>query len=134
EGERDARELAAGGGLGDLREGQARVRADEEDDLVRAGRSRLALAQLGQELAVAEAEAAELRCDRERERLDGGPPRGTELAGESLDLGPRRRERLRRGLARIEAALERLELRPRLRRARQQLVVARAAEAPPQVG
>ena len=44
--ERDPGELAAGGRLGDRRERQARVRPDQECDLVRAGRARLALAEL----------------------------------------------------------------------------------------
>jgi hypothetical protein len=69
DGERDSRQLATRGRLGDRRKREARVRADQERDLVGPGRTRIALAELGLELAVAEADAVEFGLDRGRERL-----------------------------------------------------------------
>ena len=61
--ERDARELAARGGVGDRREREAGVRPDEERHLVGARSPRLALAKLDEELALAHAERGELLGD-----------------------------------------------------------------------
>ena len=69
--ERDARELAARGRLGDRPERQAGVRADQEDGLVGARRAGIALAQLDAELALAHADAAQLLRDRRGERGRG---------------------------------------------------------------
>ena len=80
--ERDARELAAGGGLGDRAERQARRSAGQEHRLVRAGRAGIALAQLDAELAVAHADAAQLLGDRVGERLRRGLARRAELGCE----------------------------------------------------
>ena len=74
DGERDPRELAAGSGLGHRHEGQSAVGADQERDLVRAGRARFGLPPLDPELAVAKADPAELLGDRGRERLRGALP------------------------------------------------------------
>ena len=73
EGERDAGELAARGGLGDGTERQPRIRADQEDGLVRAARARVALAQLDAELSLPQADASQLLGDGGRERRGGSP-------------------------------------------------------------
>src|SRR3954454_284365 len=60
DGQRDPRELPAGGGLRDLDERQPRIRADEEDGLVASGRARLVpLPKLADELALSHADPAQ---------------------------------------------------------------------------
>ena len=78
--ERDPRQLAAGGGLGDRAERQPGVRPDQEGDLVGAGRARVGLAQLGAELAVAEADADQLARDRRSESGRRRTARRSQLA------------------------------------------------------
>ena len=97
-------------------------------DVVRARDARLALGQLRDELALAEADAFELARDRLSERLRGFAPRLRKLVGERAHLRLRRRAGLRGGLHRVGAVGERLELGARLCRAREQLLERRAAE------
>ena len=132
--ERDARELAAGGGLGDRPERHPRVRADQEGDLVRAGRARLPLAELGPELALAHPDAAELGGDGVRERLGPAGTGGAQLVGQPPHAFLGGRERLRCGGGGIVALRERAELGAGLAGAGEQLLVGRAAEAPLRVG
>ena len=113
--EGDARELAAGRGLGDRPERQARVRADEEHRLVAARRAGLALVELAHELALAHADVVQLRGDRIGERGRRGAPLGAQLVG----------ERVRPRLGRARAP------RPRPQRDRRRRRAPRARRAPP---
>src|SRR5579884_3077786 len=132
--QRDPRQLASRCRLGHGRERQPGVRPDEERGLVDAGRARLALPQLADELAVAHADLPELRGDGVRERGRTGVPLRAQLKRERVDA------RLRDGDGRggdgggIAALPQRGELGVRLGSARQQLLVARAAEAPLRLG
>ena len=120
--ERDRAKLAARGRLGDRRERQPAFGRIRNDDLVGAGRARLALAQLGPELALAEADAVQLGCDRVRERRRPQPPaRFDSSLGERLDsrlgLGQRRARPPQRDRRRPRAQPARLAPRPRARAA-----------------
>src|SRR5581483_3643162 len=132
--ERDAAELAAGRGLGERAEREARVRADEEDRLVGAGRAEVALAQLAHELALAHADVAELGGDRVRERRRGGVPLRAQLEGERAHSGLGRTEGGRRSLGRVDSAVERRQLVARRRGPVEQLLVGLAAVPPPRLG
>src|SRR5262245_66442722 len=70
--QRDPGQLAARRGLRDGCEREARVRPDQERDVVRSGRAGVALPELGPELAFAEADALELGFDRAGERFHCG--------------------------------------------------------------
>ncbi len=127
--ERDARELAAGRGLRHRAEGQAGVRADQEDGLVDAGRAGIALAQLHPELAVAHADATQLVGHRGGERLGRLLPGGPKPRGELLGLRLGGREGFLRCGGRVETALERGQLLARRGGTRKQVLVVRRAEA-----
>ncbi len=105
----DAAELAARGGLRDRRERQAGVRADQEGDGVRARRAQLALGELDVELAVAQADPAQLRRDGGRKALGGRDACLVELRRDRLHacLGLRQcqsglRRRIGAGLASLQ--------------------------------
>ena len=132
--ERDPRELAAGRRLRDRRERQARVRADQELDLVGAGRAGLALSQARLELAVAETEAFELGGDRFAEARCRLCTQLVQAVRQLADACLGRGERLRGDVGRIDAGVERGELRVRIRRTSEQLVVGLSTEASPRVG
>src|SRR5579862_1532105 len=132
--ERDARQLAAGRRLGDRPERHARVRPDEEHRLVRSRDSRLALAQLAHELAVAHADVVQLGGDRLGERGGGRDALGAQPIRQLLDVRLRRLDRGGRAGDRIGAPVERGELLARGLGAFQQLLVRRRAEPPLRLG
>ena len=114
------------------RPGFGRIR---KRDLVGAGRARLALAELGDELALAEADALEL-ARRPPPRTGRRPPRRA-CASSSVSsrvFASAAARASRRGGERVDAVVERLELGARLGRAREQLLERRAAEAPLRLG
>ncbi len=123
--ERDARELAARGGLGDRRERQARVRADQERDLVGAGRAGVAL-------AAARRGTRPRPCPTPRSSSATAAANGASASVRALakllrELATLRlggRELLGGGARRIVALRERVELGPGLGGAREQLLVA----------
>src|SRR6185503_20181012 len=130
DGERDSRELPAGGGLRDRRERESRVRADEEDRLVGSGRARLApLPQLAEKLALAHPDAAQLGGDRIGERRRRRVALRAELERQRLDSRLGFRELAGCHVRWIGPVLECGELGPRLFPPREQLFVRRAAEA-----
>ena len=133
-GEGDARELAAGCGLGHRAERQPRVRSDEKRDLVGAGRALLALAQLGEELPVAHPEAAELLGDGVGERTGTGPSYRAQLLGERAGACLRDCDGGGRRLDWVEPRFGLVELAPRVVRARQKLLERRAPEPALKVG
>ncbi len=134
DGERDARQLAAGGRLRDGRERHPRVGADEEDGVVGAGGAGVALAQLDEELPFTHADVVQLRRDRVGEGGSSGVPLRAKLGGERVDARLRLGERLRRRRRRVGAAVERGQLGARVGGAVEQLLVGRAAEPPLRVG
>ena len=129
--QRDAGELAARGGLGDRRKREARVRPDQERDLVGAARGRLPLAELDAELALAQSDPLQLLGDRGGKRVGGLTAGVAQLPAERRDLPLGVGERLGSGRGGIGLPFERLELGPRLGCALEQLLVAIAAETPP---
>ena len=93
--ERDAAELAAGRGLGDRGEREAGVRADQERHCVRPSGAELALVKLDMELALAQADPAELGGDRggEAARRTQRAPRGARRRAPRRVPGPPRAPR-----------------------------------------
>jgi hypothetical protein len=128
DGERDARQLAAGRRLGDRRERKPRIRTDEEDDLVGARRARLARPQLDGELALAHADPPQVLGDG---RGKGGRRRLSRFSQPVLESGKAflgRGQRLGGRAHRVDACIDRGELRAGLFRACQKLLVGGAAE------
>ena len=119
----------SGGGLGNRSEWQTRVRPDEERHLVETGLAGITLAQLGDELAFAQADSDELARHLLCETRGRLAPRGAKLLGKSADITLSGRQRFGRGRGRVEAVLDRFQLRPRLGCAGQQLFVGLRAEA-----
>ena len=128
--ERDPRQLAAGGRLGDRRERQALVRTDEEGHLVGAGRARAPARQLDPELALAEPDPVRARpATASGERLGGGAPVLREALRQLLSASSRASAsalgcRLAAGRRPSSSAAS---SRSRLRRAGQELAVRLAA-------
>ena len=134
--ERDARELAAGGGLGDRRERQARVRAGSG----RPPRRRRSAPgsrspQLDPELAVAHADA---RAARPRPRPRTGPAAAARASWSAPASSATRASACASASAAAATgsspSSSALELGPRLRRAGEQLLEGLAAEAPARIG
>ena len=133
--ERDPRQLAARGGLGDRREREAGVRADEEDGIVGSGRTRLvALAELADELAVAHADIAELGGDGVGEGRRGGVALGAELEDEVVDTFLGCRELARAASAGSMPSSSAASSARAVRRSGEQLLVRLAAEAALRLG
>ncbi len=127
--ERDARELASGGRLGDRAEREACVGPDEERGLVHPARAKLAFAELDEELSLPQPEPLQLGGDGLGERACLRAAHGAELLCERADPGFRGRDRLGGGGDRIEAGGRLLELLARRRRPREQLLERRCVEA-----
>ena len=130
----DPRELAAGCRLGHRPERETRVRTDEEDGLVRAGRAGLALAKFDEELALPHPEPLQLARDRVRERTRVCAPDGAELLGERADACFRSRDRLCGRRDRVVARRSVVELALRGGRAIEELLERRRAEAALEIG
>ena len=112
--------------------GLGRIR---NDDLVRAGRARFAFSDLGAELALAEADAVQLRFDRGRERRRRGRARFFDSRSASFFVRvSASASAAARRLEWIGAVLERGQLGSRFGRPREQLRVGLAAEPPLGVG
>src|SRR5439155_11887651 len=120
--------------LGYRAEREARVRPDEELHLVRAGGTRLALAQLDAELALAEPDGDQLARHRFGERPTCSLPRRTQLRMDARHLGLGLLERLARRVDRIAPFVERRQLRPRTCGPFEQFAGALGAVPAPQVG
>ena len=134
--ERDARQLAARGRVGDRCERQARGSAGSGTTTSSApvgpgSRSRSSTA----ELALPHADAAQLLGDRLLERAERARhARPGARTASSTGLRLRGGELLGGGAGRVVACLDRLQLAPGLGGAREQLLVARAVEAALRVG
>ena len=133
EGEGDARQLAAGGGLRDGGEGQSRVRTDEERRLVCAGRAGIAIAELDEELSVPHSERRELVGDRLAEASGRALTRVPQLGAEGRDAALTVLDLPARRLDRIAAAGGRGQLAIGLGCAGEQIVVRGRREAPLEV-
>ena len=133
--QRDAGELAARGRLGDRRERQPGVRPDQERDLVGAGR---ALARARRAPRGTRRRPCRSRAARAATASANGPAAAARASRSAAATAATRASacatRPSAASRRVEALVERLQLRPRLRRAGEQLLGRLAAEAPPRVG
>ncbi len=132
--ERDPRELAARGGLGDRPEGQAGVRADEKHRLVGARRAGVDVPHLGAELPLTEAHADKLPPHGFGEARRGFAARRAKLCVHPIDLGLRSSHRIGCGPHGIVAVGKLGELAPGLVGTIEQLRVGLSAIAAAQVG